>query len=252
MFPREVVLPGGQVEIAPVHVPKPNFEALLEQILSEKSPDKDLGIVCHGIGSGLEFPVSENTRVNLDDQALNCFEQTRTKQMTDSEASALLKMGLKDFTRLNGLVSKVKEIGIGRVMFRACTIGQFNDTLRRFLNLFNASSVCAPTVFNVFGAISPKLSQSDIEWTEWQRKNPAIPIVGQKPNRFSLKWTAGRTVQYEALAESQAAVKSWADGKMPRGNYQGGILYVTHLLTGFRIIFPMDNDYRSNLNRVTR
>ena len=252
MFPRELVLPDGQVEISPVPVTKPNFEALLEQILKAKSSDKDLGIVCHGIGSGLEFPLVENGKFNLDDQALNCFEQTRTKQMTDSEASGLLKMGLKEFQKLNHLVSEVQAIGVGKVMFRACTIGQFDDTLRRFLKLFNASSVCAPKAFDVFGVINPKFSRGDLEWIQWQRGNPTFPIFGQKPNRFSLKWAAGKTVHYDVLAESPAAVKSWAASKLPRGNYQGGMLYITHFLTGTRVIFPLEDDYRSNLNRVAR
>ena len=252
MFPREVVLPGGQFDITPVLVPKPDFESLLEQILSSKSPDKDLGIVCHGIGSGLEFPVCANSKFNLDDQALNCFEQTRTKQMTGTEAAKLLGMGLREFTKLNGLVSEVQKIGVGRVMFRACTIGQFEDTLRRFLKLFNASSVCAPSAFDVFGFLSPRMSRSDSDWIDWQRRNPSVPIVGQKPNRFSLRWTAGRTVTYEALAESQSAVKSWVISKMPRGSYQAGAFYVTHFLSGNRVIFPLEDEYRSKLALVTR
>jgi len=252
MFPREVVLPNGQMDIVPVHVPKPNLEALLEQILGSDSSDKDLGVVCHGSGSGLEIPLLPNSKFNLEDQALNCFEQIRTKQMTEPEAAGLVGMGLKDFTKLNSLVDRVQKMGLGRVMFRACNIGRDERTLRRFLKLFNASSVCAPSTLDVFGAINARMARTDMDWTEWQRRNPSAPIVGQKPNRFSMTWSAGIHVTYDALAESNAAIKSWADSKLPRGNYQSATLYVTHFLTGNRLIFPLDNDYRSQLTLVSR
>jgi hypothetical protein len=248
MFPHEYALPNDTVDIVAEKC-EATISALFDAII--RCQDKDVGIVSHGTGSGLSIPLYKGSKSNFDDQALVCFRESLAQQTTDGDAAGRLNMHVGDYRKLLDQLKRLRDKRLGKVMFRACTIGEDIHTLDNFRQLLGCTSLCAPTTFDVFGYFQfvPVFKTTEQDWKSWKATHPSAEIFGQKPNRFSLDWSGLSPIQFKPQVESQKAVNDWVARKLPPGNYQGTTVYLTCVFPGTRLVFPRDSEYRNYLAR---
>jgi hypothetical protein len=249
MFPQEPLASGEMVDITPQACPKITVPHLFDAIA--KCSELEIGIASHGSGSGLVIPISAKSGFNLEDQALVCFSESFAKQTTDQDAAKRLNITTSDYKSLLDKIQRIKDKHLKRVIFRACIVGEDPNTLKTFRNLFGCTSVCAPTMLDLFGVAIPIFKTETSDWNEWKQQHPSATSSGEKPNRVSIDFEmgAGPTGNLFCQSDSKQALMKWIDAKMPKGHYTGGKLYLTCFVGGSKLIFPKDSDYKAHLQQ---
>ncbi|MCA0243491.1 MAG: hypothetical protein LCI02_21825 [Proteobacteria bacterium] len=221
------------------------------------SSERDIGIVCHGEGSGLEIPLVPGANTLFLDQALVSFKELFVKTTSLERAAELLKIAVPTLRELMQLFEKVRAKRFGRLELRACSVGSLDGegralALRAIRELLACESVCAPQTLNFYAWSPVQIAKSEKDWEGWLKRviKPAL-LDGPRGRRFGLDYTAsGRSIKFMAMADSLEVARTWAGTKLPGGSYEKGNLSLHGMLQGGNLIFPLDKQYLKLLTRV--
>lgn len=239
-------IPSGSVAIKKAEFLKPATVLTLLNHIARTKP-RSVVVVSHGSGSGIGLTLVPKTENALVSPYLGYLVDSRGR--IDDELATELEIPLPMLRALQEAAQKVRALRLDRVDFRACTLGEFTDTLELLRAFFGASAVSAPKAFDSFGHVSTGTPTSDAKvWKDWQQKHPSATIEGLAPGRvgFEWEWMSDTTAM---LVESKKALRAWVDFHMPRNKYKSGRLYFHGIVESEKVVFPGDATYRDLLGR---
>ena len=253
-IPSEPVQPAGFLPVGPIFpLGAANVYKLLAGIAHNVPKNGNVLIVSHGTGGGLNLPLTPNPKGEmartLGVTATEVLNKYANGSMTDKDAADQLDLLTDDAKQLKEVVLRVRQIGIDKLVIRACDVGRYLATLENLRRLFGASSACAPDVFDVFGHLDLGNPVADIETFTAFTKSDGVIVDGSSPNRFAWSVSVGNL---KVKAESQRAVMDWVSKHFPQGNFKGKGAFAYHgLSVGNRLPFPKDPEYRTHLKQVS-
>lgn len=266
MFPAESVLPNQDIlQIRHVvRVSNPSLDTLLQEI--SRRHDQEIVVVSHGNPEQLAIPVMPGVRVGLNIDFVDAILGPRS----DQDLAEALHTNQRSVANLRAKIRAVQQLGLRRIEFRACQVGQSRPTLEALRRLFGAGTACGPRLFDGYGSISGTAPTTNAELLRrWQSNHLRHQIFGTSPNRFF--WvndgSADPPIISHVFAESWIGVREWIEAKFPSGsshNFQQGTFYYhiqvamlpdSRTVHGRRtfdsnFIFPNDTTYRQNLVQV--
>ncbi|MDI9629004.1 MAG: hypothetical protein QM286_10735, partial [Acidobacteriota bacterium] len=150
--PVEPIPGGGSVEVKKASVlPKPTMITLLQFVARTKP--RNLVIVAHGEGGGITVRLAPSSESALVSPHLGALVSSSGKVTADLAKE--LGISMANLKALQEAAAKVRALKLGRVDFRACTLGEFADSLELLRAFFGAGAVSAPKKLDEFGGVSP-------------------------------------------------------------------------------------------------
>src|SRR5262249_24360968 len=153
--------------------------------------------------------------------------------------------------KLKSLVADVQNLNLDRIDARSCNTGQNDGAMSELQMFFNCNTFCAPKMLDSFGRIGYRpLARDAKDFSDWVGKHHNVKIKGVPPDRFALDQSYSGGIKLDAIAESAAAVKAWADAYMPAGGrFTGENELSYHALTNLKqdLIFAGEKQFRELL-----
>jgi hypothetical protein len=239
------VFPGGSVAVKEAVFKKPTAVTTLLEYVAAKKP-RSLVLVSHGEGSGISLTLTPKSETALVSPHLGSLVESGGK--VTKELAGDLEIPLASLRTLQDLARRVRALKLARVDFRACTIGEFADTLELLRAFFGAGAVSAPKKLDLFARAKPAGPNADPKfWEEWRREHPFARVDGSSPGRVAFEFFGDKTAM---LVESKNALRTWLDQFLPGSKYKSGWVYVHGFLSADSVILPGEKAYLDNIGQV--
>lgn len=248
LFKTEPVSAGVSITIGKIvpldawHLP-----ALLSAIQKNCTQDKDLLIAGHGTSQGLSIPLVAGKK-----KTAAQFSQLAVLMGKDTieNKAKICKITAAEVKQILALGATVMKLGLGRVEFRACNMGDSAVTLAAYKDFLGAGTVGAPDMLDFFGSIAPGKPNNDPKfWDKWVKEHPGARIYKMPSGRVALY----RLLRGSYLIESESAMKEWIKTYLPATAGQVGIQeFPVHALVNSQFIFPNESSFVSHIKHYSK
>lgn len=253
VFNQEPVLPSDSIAInSRVLLGAMTVRDLLTAIgTSIKESGQSILVVSHGTKEGPSIPLASGSKAFLQTNVLELLLQYEKQQLGKDQIAPRLYFSEADFLNFWEQIQTVRKLKLGRVELRSCNTGTSTENLKSLKWFFGCSSCCAPTSFDIFGAIDVGLPGPTAVDT-LLKKFPRAMVTGTKPDRFGLH--VGLLNVFNSAAESQKAIANWLDTHLPARSVQVGTRFPVHGIKAVSgppsIVWAGERKFRSLLARV--
>jgi hypothetical protein len=236
-------IPGGSVVVKQAYKKNPPAVTTLLDLVVKLKP-RNLVLVSHGEGSGIGLSLVPNANSALVSPHLGTLLESAGK--VTQELADELEISLAGLKKLQGLIKKVRALKLGRVDFRACTLGEFPEELERMQAFFGAGAVSAPKKLDFFAVGIPRASADAAVWKKFLEENPFSRVDGDPKDRVAFEFHGDQT---HMLVESKAALGKWTKKFFPGSRYKSGRVLVHGFFDADKMIYPGDAAYAANLGQ---
>lgn len=259
-FRQEPTGGGASVEVHPVRLIPATATGLFAALRQHCQAGDAVLIVAHSSEHGLALRLVEKSPFGLNEENVNLIESVLAtpaarRPAAEVELATNAKLSAEATSSLLTDIAAVQALRLSAVHFRGCNLGQWEDTLKTFRQLFRCSLATGLKLRSGFAPMpAPTILTGGLQGTATSSKKamkgqmvPSSATEGVPGQRIRYRYTINNATHSLSLSgvegESKAAAAAFIGRNLPPPHkaYTGGTIPIHSLLELGKLLFPYAN-----------